>query len=155
MVVMSYSSPLYTAGDSFADGPRLPRLSGNEPQPLQDLPKILVVDDEKKITDTVSEILSLAGFQVESAYDGWAALEVVQRFQPDHLLADVLMPNMNGVDLAIAVQKLFPSVRILLFSGQVGISEILLDAQRCGYEFELLAKPVHPLKLIQAIKDQK
>jgi hypothetical protein len=42
-------------------------------------------------------------------------------------------------------------VEILLFSGQAGISEILEDAQRRGYEFELLAKPIHPNKLIERL----
>jgi hypothetical protein len=62
---------------------------------------------------------------------------------------------MNGVDLAIAVRTMYPAVKILLFSGQAGISEILLDGQRRGYEFELIAKPVHPLKLVERLKEQE
>jgi hypothetical protein len=59
---------------------------------------------------------------------------------------------MNGVDLAIAIRKMYPDARILLFSGQAGISEILLDGQRQGFEFELIPKPIHPLKLIEQLK---
>jgi YesN/AraC family two-component response regulator len=54
-----------------------------------------------------------------------AALEAVARFRPDYLLSDVLMPRMNGVHLAIAIRKMYPEARILLFSGQAGIPEIL------------------------------
>jgi hypothetical protein len=61
---------------------------------------------------------------------------------------------MNGVELAIAISKMFPTARILLFSGQAGISEILLEGQRQGFEFELIAKPIHPLKLIERLRDQ-
>jgi CheY-like chemotaxis protein len=102
----------------------------------------------------LAEILEMSGFQVATAYDGREALETVARFHPDYLLSDVLMPRMNGVELAIAVQKMFPSARILLFSGQAGISEILLEGQKQGFDFELIAKPVHPLKLIERLKGE-
>jgi CheY-like chemotaxis protein len=117
--------------------------------------KVLVVDDEKLIADTVSEILKGAGFHVMAAYDGWAALEAANRFRPDYLLSDVLMPRMNGVELAITIQKMHPSAKILLFSGQAGISKILLNGQQQGLKFELIAKPIHPLKLIAILKDQE
>lgn len=112
-------------------------------------PKILIVDDERLVADTLAEILESAGYHVAVAYDGWAALDAAKRFQPDYLLSDVLMPNLNGVELAIAIQKLHPATRIFLFSGQAGISDILLEGQKRGYEFELIAKPIHPLKLIE------
>jgi CheY-like chemotaxis protein len=118
------------------------------------LPKVLVVDDNKLIADTITEILEGAGFRADTAYDGWMALEMARRLKPDYLLSDVLMPRMNGVELAIAVRKLYPAARILLFSGQAGISEILLEGRRQGFEFELIAKPVHPLKLIERLKEQ-
>jgi CheY-like chemotaxis protein len=117
-------------------------------------PKILVVDDEKLIVDTIAEILDGASFHVVAAYDGWTALEAAVHFRPDYLLSDVLMPRMNGVDLAIAIQKMHPGARILLFSGQAGISEILLSGQQQGLDFELIAKPIHPLKLIQTLKNR-
>jgi CheY-like chemotaxis protein len=112
-----------------------------------------VVDDEKMIADTMSEILTGAGFQVAVAYDGWTALEAASRFPPDYMLSDVLMPRMNGVELAIAIRKIFPLAKIFLFSGQAGISEILLNGQRQGFQFELIAKPIHPLKLIERLKN--
>jgi CheY-like chemotaxis protein len=125
------------------------------PEPQRGRRKVLVVDDQRLIVDTIAEILEGAGFDVIPVYDPWEALEAAARFQPDHLLTDVLMPRMNGVELAIAVRKMYPAVKILLFSGQAGISEILLDGQRRGYEFELIAKPVHPLKLVERLKEQE
>jgi DNA-binding NtrC family response regulator len=64
------------------------------------------------------------------------------------------MPEMNGVELAIAVRKMFPSTKVLLFTGQAGISGILLEGQKQGYEFELIAKPIHPLRLIERLKQE-
>jgi CheY-like chemotaxis protein len=132
----------------------LPSDEAGSKQPQRSLPKILVVDDEKRIADTLTEILEMSGFQVATAYDGWDALEAAARFHPDYLLSDVLMPRMNGVDLAIALRKMYPDAKILLFSGQAGISEILLAGHRQGFEFELIAKPIHPLKLIERLKAQ-
>jgi CheY-like chemotaxis protein len=117
-------------------------------------PRILIVDDERLIADTCAEILEGAGFHTKAAYNGWSGLDAMAKFKPDYLLTDVLMPDMNGVELAISVKKMFPATRILLFSGQAGISEILLSGRERGYEFELLAKPIHPTKLIEALKTE-
>lgn len=92
-------------------------------------PRVLIVDDEKLIADTLSEVLEQDGFQAVAAYDGRTALELATKFRPDSLLTDVLMPAMNGVELAIAITKMLPSVKILLFSGQAGISDILLGGK--------------------------
>lgn len=118
-------------------------------------PRVLVVDDEKLIADTCAEILEHAGFHAMTAYDGLAAMDIAVEFQPDYLLTDVLMPRLNGVELAIYVTKMLPNTRVLLFSGQAGISEILLNGYEQGYEFELLAKPVHPVKLIERLRKQQ
>ncbi len=117
-------------------------------------PTVLVVDDEELIVETMGEILEGAGFQVIGVYDGWTALEKIAHRRPDYVLSDVSMPQMNGVELAIAVTKMYPSTRIILFSGQAGISDILLEGQRRGFQFELIAKPIHPLDLIKYLKEQ-
>jgi len=119
----------------------------------EDRAKVLIVDDQRLIADTLAEILGNAGFDAVAAYDGFDALDKASRFQPRWVVTDVLMPRMNGVELAIALQKNFPKSSILLFSGQAGISEILLEGHRQGYQFELLAKPIHPLKLIERLKE--
>ena len=116
--------------------------------------KVLVVDDQKLIADTMTEILDAAGFHVMTAYDGWSALDIARRFHPDCLLSDVLMPRMNGVELAIAIRKMLPATKIILFSGQAGISETLLEGQKQGFEFELIAKPIHPTRLIERLREQ-
>jgi CheY-like chemotaxis protein len=115
-------------------------------------PRILIVDDERLLADTTAAILRSAGFRTKTAYDGWEALETARSFHPDYLLTDVMMPLMNGIELAIAITKMLPSTKILLFSGQAGISDILQEGYSQGYEFPLLAKPVHPLRLIDALK---
>jgi CheY-like chemotaxis protein len=142
--------------DSFAGSPQGEtgaREDSSEPERSRS--RILVVDDQKLIVDTIAEILEGAGFEVAVACDGWTALGLAASFHPDRLLSDVLMPGMNGVELAIAVRKMYPSVKILLFSGQAGISEVLEAAEQQGYKFELVPKPMHPRKLIERIKNQE
>ena len=113
---------------------------------------ILVVDDEETLADTTAEILNLAGFCAFVAYNGKAALDLTAQLAPDIVLTDVVMPVMDGVDLAIAIRKKLPQTAIILFSGQTGTTDILGKARAEGYSFELLAKPLHPLKLIEHLK---
>jgi CheY-like chemotaxis protein len=139
------------SGDKFG----APWGKSESEKPKRSLPRILVVDDERLIADTIADILEGAGFHATAVYDGWTALEAAARSHPDCLLSDVLMPGMNGVDLAITMHKLYPAARILLFSGQAGTSQVLLDGRKQGFEFELIPKPIHPLTLIDRLKNQQ
>jgi len=113
---------------------------------------VLVVDDERLIADTMTEILERSGFHANCAYDGQSALEIALESTPDFVLTDIVMPHMNGVQLAIAIRKALPSAEIILLSGQVGVTEILERGRKEGYSFELIAKPVHPEKLLQRLQ---
>lgn len=146
---------LYLSDDISPPSIELPDRREGSREPQRGRPRILVVDDQKLIVDTLAEILQGAGFEVAVASDAWAALDIAARFHPERILTDILMPGMNGVELAIAVRKMYPSVKILLFSGQAGISEILDGAEERGYKFEVIAKPIHPQKLIERIQDQE
>jgi CheY-like chemotaxis protein len=143
---------LVAAEEHFRNPIPFPLEDSGGGQTQRNRPRVLVVDDQKIIADTISEILESAGFHALAAYDGLAALEAAALFRPDYLLSDVLMPRMDGVELAIAIRKSQPAARIVLFSGQAGISEILQRGRKEGYEFELIAKPIHPLKLIERLR---
>jgi len=114
---------------------------------------ILVVDDEQRIADTLTLILRSQGYNVQVAYDGASGLEIYRTMVPDLVISDVVMPRMNGVDMAIAIRKEFPNARILLFSGQAVSADMLDEARGRGYDFELLAKPVHPNELLKKVNE--
>jgi YesN/AraC family two-component response regulator len=76
--------------------------------PEKTQPVVLIVDDERVIADTLSIILSKSGFSTITAYDGESALELARVVHPDLLISDVVMPEMTGVDLAIAVTETVP-----------------------------------------------
>ena len=130
---------------SLADSDRAPVLAPT---------RILVVDDEPLIADTIVQILNRSGFIAEAAYGGREAIDTARRISPELILSDVLMPHVDGVEAAITIQKFLPDTRIVLFSGQAATVEILARARTRGYQFELLAKPLHPTQLIKHLRQE-
>jgi DNA-binding NtrC family response regulator len=116
-------------------------------------PVVLIVDDERVIADTLSIILSKSGFTVSTAYDGKSALEIAKAVTPELLISDVAMPGMDGVELAIALIKMMPECKVLLFSGQASSVDLLTVAHDSGYDFTLLTKPVHPTDMLRRVSE--
>jgi CheY-like chemotaxis protein len=139
---------------SRSSNPRfgLPDSLGNESEIQSPAPRILVVDDEKVIADTIVQILNRNGFIAEAAYGGQEAIDHARRHCPEIVLSDVLMPKIDGVEAAIAIREQCPDTRIVLFSGQAATVEILARARERGHTFELLPKPIHPTELIKHLR---
>jgi CheY-like chemotaxis protein len=114
--------------------------------------RVLVVDDESLIADSVAMILNRSGYSAIARYSGTEALESVREECPDIIVSDVVMPDFNGIQLAKAVRSLCPNARIVLFSGNVDTATLLDGASIEGYFFEILAKPIHPVELLRALK---
>src|ERR1700734_1624598 len=112
------------------------------------VPKVLVVDDEQMIADTLKAILTRSGYDARATYCGEAAVETARNFQPDMLLTDVAMPGINGIETAIKVREMLPHCKVLLFSGQVATADLLEKARAQNLDFELLCKPIHPSDLL-------
>ena len=115
-------------------------------------PKVLVADDERVIADTLAMILNKSGFEARAVYSGERALELAKAFAPNMLICDVIMADLNGIDTAIQLRALLPKIKILLFSGQAATADLLEKARVQGYEFEILAKPVHPQDLLNKLR---
>ena len=115
-------------------------------------PRILVADDERVIADTLAMILNQSGFEARAVYSGEGALELAESFQPEMLISDVIMADLNGIDAAIRMRTLLPGIKILLFSGQAATADLLEKARKEGYEFDILAKPVHPQDLLARLR---
>ena len=127
--------------------------TGDKAETQSPAPRILVVDDEKVIADTIVHILNRNGFIAEAAYGGEEAIEKAGRHCPELVLSDVLMPQVDGVEAAIAIRRRCPDTRIILFSGQAATVEILTRAREQGHTFELLPKPIHPTQLIKHLRE--
>ena len=114
--------------------------------------RVLVVDDERIIADTLGVILREAGYDVDVVYSGTAGVERARATRPNLVLSDVIMPDLDGVEMCIRIRSEIPDCNILLFSGQASTADLLLDARRRGYTFHIVSKPVHPQDLIQMIR---
>jgi CheY-like chemotaxis protein len=115
-------------------------------------PKVLVVDDEQVIADTLAKILDINGYDASAVYSGLAAIESARELRPDLIISDVIMQDMDGIEAAIHIRDFLPSCKILLFSGQAATADLLENARSQGHDFEILAKPVHPSELLAKLK---
>jgi DNA-binding NtrC family response regulator len=113
--------------------------------------RIIVIDDEPVIADTLINILNGEGHQAVGAYNGKAAIEWAAKFVPELVVSDLIMPGLNGIDTAKAILKKLPGCRIILFSGQAASKDLVAKARDEGYSFEVLAKPVDPDVLLNRI----
>jgi DNA-binding response OmpR family regulator len=127
-----------------------PKRNGDANLPVK--PRVLIVDDEEVIANTLAMILNQAGFETHAVYSGEAALEAAQAFDPDVLISDVIMPGITGIETAIRLRAISPACRVLLFSGQASTANMLEKARGQGYEFEILTKPVHPSDLLARMR---
>ncbi|HWS18125.1 MAG TPA: response regulator [Candidatus Elarobacter sp.] len=116
-------------------------------------PRVLVVDDERVIADTLAIILNQNGFDASAVYTGTAAVDRAREIRPDLIISDVIMPDMNGIEAAIRIRQVLPGCKILLFSGQAATADLLEKARAQGHEFEILAKPVHPQDLLAKLRN--
>lgn len=113
--------------------------------------RILVVDDETSIADTLALILRAQFYEVRVAYSAEQAIEVIAEWRPDLVIIDVILPRMNGIDLAIVAKANYPGCHVLLFSGHSNTTVLLEEAGRKGHQFEVLAKPVHPTLMLERV----
>lgn len=110
--------------------------------------RILIVDDEKTIADSLAKIFSMAGYDARPVYSAEAARELLREWTPDLAIIDVYLPRMNGIDLAILLKAECPECRLILFSGRTESGSMVEAAAPLGFGFEILAKPVHPTELL-------
>jgi CheY-like chemotaxis protein len=113
--------------------------------------RVLVVDDERVISESLSLILSKSGFACKAAYSGEHAIDVARTFLPDLIISDILMTGMTGIEAAITVRDFLPDCRVILFSGQATTVNLLGQHSGNGYQFEILAKPLAPQVLLERI----
>lgn len=111
--------------------------------------RILIVDDEVAIADTLALIFNSQHYETRVAYSAERAIEVIAEWRPDLAIIDVMLPKMNGIDLAIVIQANYRACHVLLFSGHSNTGLLLEEAVKKGHQFEVLAKPVHPEVMLE------
>jgi len=114
--------------------------------------RILVVDDEECIAETLVLILRSFGYEATARNDGRSALEECEIQAPDLVISDVMMPELNGIELAIQIEERYQACRILLISGLGSSIALLEEASQTGHSFEIMSKPIRPADLLARIK---
>ncbi|MBT0653607.1 hybrid sensor histidine kinase/response regulator [Geomobilimonas luticola] len=113
--------------------------------------KILIIDDEKVILDLTSIILRNRGYQVFTAQDAMAGLEIVEAQQPELALLDYMMPGMDGLTTLREIRRRFPDTYVIMFTGK-GNEEIAVELMKAGAS-DYLLKPFNNQDLAERIEN--
>jgi len=108
---------------------------------------VLFVDDDELVRAPVAEILNRAGFRVFVAGSAPEAVRVLVREHVDVLFTDVVMPDLNGIELALHAQQLQPGIRVLFATGYFSRAA---DAAQLG---KVLFKPMRSQQIEEALND--
>ena len=101
--------------------------------------KVLVVDDEDGVRNTLSEFIEKLGYEALSASDGEEALEKMKE-GPDVVLLDIMMPDTDGMEILDRIKEMSPSTDVIMVTGLVK-HEVGLESRDRG-AFEFLTKPI-------------
>jgi CheY-like chemotaxis protein len=125
--------------------------------------RILIIDDERDVRDSVKGVLDLAGYEAVTAENATDALEQLGRTATDLVITDIIMPKINGVQAIQSIRKAFPLVRIIAISGggnfgvagyqpaAIATNAYLASAEEAGAHL-VLTKPFEAEDLLQAVE---
>jgi CheY-like chemotaxis protein len=116
--------------------------------------RILVVDDNDQIRDTLSLLLEQAGHELIDVPNGKLALNLLKKEQVDLIITDIIMPEMEGIDLITAIRSLDPHAKIIAISGggRVDARLCLSLADKLGAD-RILQKPFGKSALLSTVAE--
>jgi len=113
--------------------------------------RILIVDDDRLVADTLSLVFRVNGFDSEARYTAADGLDRARSFAPSLLLTDVTMPGESGLDLADAVAREMPDCKLMMLTAyESNSAPVQKHSERTQRPIRMLYKPVHPEELIRA-----
>ncbi|HJQ08669.1 MAG TPA: response regulator [Candidatus Saccharimonadales bacterium] len=115
---------------------------------------ILIVEDERSLSDAYKMVLTKAGYTVRTAFDGQDALEVIKEEEPVLILLDLRMPRMDGIEFLrhFNLKEKHPKVKVIVFSNYDMQKEID-EAYRLGAERYILKAWASPKELLQVVQN--
>ncbi len=111
---------------------------------LRGTEKVLVVDDEEHVRDTIKKVLTKSGYQVLLAASAEEALKACESQVPDAVLTDIVMPGQGGLGLAERLSEQLPALKILLMTGYA--------PTRVDVRWPHLTKPFAPTELLSTLR---
>ena len=115
--------------------------------------RILVVDDEKDVRDTLSEMIESLGYEVAMAENGVKALDRVRTERIDLIITDLSMPEMSGLDLIVEAKRVSPNIPIAVISAYGNVENTTYALTRGAFSF--IAKPFKMLQIKDMIRKGK
>ena len=112
--------------------------------------KILIVDDEKNICRSLEMILSAEGYLVKTAGTAREALSLLEKYRPDMVFLDVLLPDRDGLLVLNDIKALDPEIQVIMISGHATLS-MAVNATKAG-AYDFLEKPLQKEKILIAIR---
>lgn len=113
--------------------------------------RVLVVDDEVRLADSMVGILTAGGYDAVAAYSAEAAMKRAERLNPDVVITDVVMGPVSGIELANHVREHYPACRILLMSGIATRDDVGGGPMGRQSAVRFLPKPISPERLLELV----
>ncbi len=113
-----------------------------------EMPTVLVVDDNEKIVDVLSEYLRADSYQVLAAYDGTTALDLANKQRPDLALVDVMLPGIDGLELTRTFQSL--GIPVILVTARADEVDRLVGLELGADDY--VTKPFSPREVVARVK---
>jgi CheY-like chemotaxis protein len=112
--------------------------------------RVLVVDDDRLVADTLTLIFDKSGFEAKVAYSADEALKCARQFNPNLLLCDVTMPGRDGLALVSDINRELPACRIIVLTGfYSNLKNIREQSRRLARPVGILTKPCQPSELLR------
>ncbi len=102
--------------------------------------RILIVDDEIEICNTLHEFFSLRGYEAHMAFDGPTAIRKVKEVRPHIVFLDMIMPGMGGIDVLKEIKKIDPTVGVVMLSAVIDHELAKRSLELGAYDY--LTKPI-------------
>ena len=112
-------------------------------------PKILLAEDDEAMRVYLERALAKAGYQVDSVDRGTAAIPLLEESQYDLLLSDIVMPEMDGIELAQKCNEISPNTKVMFITG---FAAVTLKASREQPHAKVLSKPFHLRDLVLEVE---
>ncbi len=129
-----------------------PAVSDLKPPPAFSRAPILIVDDEKPITDTLSRYFTLEGYDVRTANNPFVALRMIHRENILVVISDIAMPGMTGVELLQRIKQYNGMIQVIMITGYVTLDNIL-SCLRLGAD-DCFIKPLTDLGALRTAVDE-
>ncbi len=117
-------------------------------------PRILVVDDEPDLRECMCDVLSMAGYETESAENGVSAIEKISGNVPDLIITDIIMPEKEGIEMIIKLKSDYKDkIKIIAMSGggKIPPEDYLCTAELLGVD-KTLKKPFNVEELLNTVQ---